>query len=240
MSVGSRDSYMSSTQAGQAMWAATFVAVVQPDFAAYGLTEAEFDAFKDLNIDLQAKWTAWNANPNHRTKAMRVAKDSAFSAMRAEAKYLVRKIQGTRTVTDEMKSDAGLTIYKTTLTPKPIPATAPVIGTTLKPNRVVALTLSESVGKKSKPSNVAGAVVFYAIGEEPPATVDGWTFSNVTTKSSVEIPFPTGPAQTVYITAFWTNSRDETGPSATPVRVDLPAGTALVGESGEDSLRLAA
>lgn len=233
-------SYMGRKQSEQAQWAATFYTVVNANTAGYGVTDDEMDAFKDLNLALQAAWTAWNANPDLRTKSMLIAKDTAFKAMRAEAKYLVRKIQGTRSVTDQMKSLAGLTVYKTTRTPRPIPATPPVIRATVKEGRVVAVTLSESIGKKSKPSTVAGSVVLFAVGEEPPASTDGWTFSSVTTKSSIEIPFPTGPAQTVWITAFWTNSRDDSGPSAVPVRVELPAGTALVTESGDDSVRLAA
>jgi len=39
--------------------------------------------------------------------------------MKAKATDLVRRIQGTATVTDTMKVMAGVTVYKTTRTPSP-------------------------------------------------------------------------------------------------------------------------
>ena len=62
-------------------------------------------------------------------------------------------------------------------------------------------------------------------GPTAPVENDEWKFAANTTRTTISIPFgPSATGDTVWITAFWSNSRDESGPAAAPVSVNLPAG----------------
>ena len=53
-------------------------------------------------------------------------------------------------------------------------------------------------------------------------------FVATTTDTTVQIAFPPSDnGDTVWITAMWVNAKSQTGPAATPVSVNLPAGGVL-------------
>jgi hypothetical protein len=57
----------------------------------------------------------------------------------------------------------------------------------------------------------------------------------------VTIPFqPSSVGDTVYLSAFWWNERGESGPAATPVAINLPAGGVVMTEADETPILKAA
>jgi len=219
-------------QVKQVQWSETLVAAVGPSVAAYGLGDAEFENFEGLNTTLQAAWSA-NNDPATRNRTTVSNKDMALKAMKAAATDLVRRIQGTKTVTDTMKLAAGLTVYKTTRTPSSVPSTSPFINATPK-GRSVIVELQRERSKRGKPTGVAGATVFTHVGPTAPQSIGDWKFASNITNTTIEIPFgPSATGDTVWITAFWSNARDESGPATVPISVNLSAGGALPKEVGE-------
>jgi len=97
--------------------------------------------------------------------------------------------------------------------------------------RCVTLELSdvESALPGEKPDGVAGATVLSYTGHAPPADLEEWTFECSTSRTTfnVQLGAATTPGDTVWLTAFWFNPREDGGPACEPVaacaEVDAPA-----------------
>ncbi|NBC11109.1 MAG: hypothetical protein GVY24_05150, partial [Planctomycetes bacterium] len=75
-----------------------------------------------------------------------------------------------------------------------------------------------------RPEGVAGATVFTHVGNEPPADTGAWQFATNTGSTVLNLNFEaSAQSDTVWLTAFWFNTRKESGPAATPISVNLPA-----------------
>jgi hypothetical protein len=221
-----RDSYMPDKQADQVLWSQTFVNVVGAAAAAYGVSATLMTAFETINTTLQTAWTA-AIEPSTRTKGVVAAKNDALKAMKAAAKNLVSIIQGTPTVTDQMKIDAGVKVRDTHRSPVPAPANAPIVKVKSTNGRTVTIELLQTASKRSKPAKVTGATVFTHTGPTAPIEKSQWEFFISTSKTTIEIPFGASETgDTVWITAFWHNSKDQSGPAAAPICVDLPRSAA--------------
>ena len=187
------------------------------------MSTAMFAAFQAVDATLQAAW-AVSSEDQTRTKGSVAATSNALAEMRAQARNLVSIIQGTPGVTDEMKIDAGLTVRKTTPTPRPSPTVAPYVEIVGTVGRTVTLRLGQSKARRGKPASAASATIFTHVGEAKPSEPGQWQYAKVTTLTSVELPFaPSETGGTVWITAFWTGTRGESGPNAQPISVELPA-----------------
>ena len=222
-----RNSYMPATQADQYAWAVRLNNVLDTKAAAYGVPAATAALFSVVVGHLVAAYAA-AGDPSTRTRGSVAAKNNAFAAMKAAAKGIVSIIQGTAGVTDQMKIDAGLTVRKTKPTPKPVPAAAPAITVTAVNGRTVTIQLRHGLSKRAKPANVASATILTSTGAAKPLSAGDFQFNQNTTLTTADVTFgPSETGDTVWITAFWSNNRGESGPAATPVSVSLPAGGAI-------------
>jgi hypothetical protein len=234
-----RSSYMPSKKADQVQWAQTIDNVVGPSYGAYGIAKELMDQFAASNTTLQAAWNI-SKEPATRTRGSIAATDNSLRAMKVAARGLVSIVQGTPGVTDQMKIDAGLTVRKTP-SKKPAPSESPIVTVTNVSGRTVTLKLRQDGERRAKPVNVQNALVFTYTGQAAPQDTNLWTFVMTTTDTTVQIPFPPSETgDTVWITAMWVNAKSETGPAATPVSVNLPAGGVLPAEAGERTVRRAA
>lgn len=225
---------MPSKKAAQVIWAATFVNVVGNRTDQYGVPKDLMSQFTTINASLQAAWTVAQ-EPSTRTRGTVAAADNLLKSMRAAAKNLVSIIQGTPSVSDQMKIDAGLTVRKTTPSKKPSPSTSPFIQVNSVDGRTVTIELRQSKSKRGRPTQVAGATVLTYTGTEVPQDPSEWRFATNTSKTTVSVPFgPSTTGDTVFITAFWIGTRGESGPAATPVSVNLPAGGVLPSEAASE------
>jgi hypothetical protein len=88
---------------------------------------------------------------------------------------------------------------------------------------------------RRKPRDVSGVNVFAFIGDEPPARITRWQFvKGMTRTRTVIILDPQAPPGTkVWLTAQWTNWREEPGPLCTPVFTHLNHEGAAVPGSAE-------
>jgi hypothetical protein len=236
-----RTSYMPQKKADQVQWAQTFVNVVGTKGSQYGVPADLLTQFTTINTSLQTAWTVAQ-EPATRTRGTVAAADNLLKSMRAAAKNLVSIIQGTPSVTDQMKIDAGLTVRKTTPSKKPSPSTSPFIQVNSVDGRTVTIELRQSKSKRGRPTQVAGATVLTYTGTDVPQDPSEWRFATNTSKTTVSIPFgPSTTGDTVFITAFWIGTRGESGPAATPVSVNLPAGGVLpTAEAKRSPMRKAA
>jgi len=223
----SSNGYMPPKQAEQVDWSQNFATAVSVDPQVWNLPASMTTDFVALNASLQSTWTA-ATEPSTRTKVTVQQLRDKLRSMKVMARKMVSTIQGAPGVSDEMLVQAGLTVRKTTRTPEGAPAQKPIVVVTLVDGRRVDVELRQDMEKRGKAPNASIAVIFTHIGETAPSGPDGWTFAMQTTKTKFTLPFPAGTAgQKAYITAFWSNSKGQSSPGATPVSVDLPAGGVL-------------
>ena len=232
-------SYMPRTQAAQVAWAANMASQISgsPD---YGVPEPLVTDFGTATGTLQAAYTV-ATEPSTRTKGTVSALHTALKAMRRIAGFVVKAVEANPNLTDQQRDDLGLRPRATPRKSIPEPKQSPFIKVKRVDGRTVHGELRQETSRRGKPADVAGATIFTHVGPTPP-TANDWTFAQSITKTSFELTFgPSETGDTVWISAFWQNAKDESGPTSPPTRVELPAGGALPQEADERSpMRIAA
>lgn len=208
---------------------ANFSALLSASPTTYGATAAQATAFAALDAALQSAYTT-AVSPTTRSPVNIEAKNLALQNMRASAINLAKIAYSTSTVSDAQLVALGL-LPRSSRTPIPAPATAPMIDVVSVGGNTVKLRLHAAGDptRRGKPDGVNGASVFSFIGAAPPDTEAQWTFEGVCSKTSVDIVFPAGtPAGSrVWFTAFWFNNRKQSGPAADPVGTNIPGNAAM-------------
>jgi hypothetical protein len=211
-------------------WSTNFSLKITAAPTDYGLVAAQATAYAALHSTFSAAYLAAN-DPSTRTPSSIVAKDTAKDALIANARSLARIVQATPTVTDEQKSDLGLTVRDVGPSPINPPADAPGMDIVSAVVRTVKIRLHDSANptRRGKPAGVAGASVFSYVGATPPAEIASWKFEGNTTRTVVDVEFAADVASgaTVWLCAFWYNPRAQSGPACAPVSTNLPGGAVM-------------
>ena len=142
MPVDLNKNFFDGTDAEIASGTQVFSGVINTDFALYGLTNAQATSYSILSGQYFAAWQA-ATNPATRTHGTVAAKNAAKIALKAAAKDLASIINGTPTVTDQMKIDVNLHVRDTSPTPIPAPETAPLIN-------VIQVDVPKELSSKAK------------------------------------------------------------------------------------------
>ncbi len=100
-----------------------------------------------------------------------------------------------------------------TRTPVPVPATFPVPNIEISTIRQLTLHFVDSAsGKKGRPYGIAGAVIRWAMLEQPPTSVEMLNNTLLDTKTPYMLTFTESERhKTVYFCLCWQNTRGETG-----------------------------
>jgi hypothetical protein len=207
-------------------WSLNFSTRITATPTAYGLVAADATAYATLHTSFATALAS--CDPDERNKIATAAKNTARLALKTSARLLAKRVEGTASVTDAQKLELGLNV-RAMPSPIPPPATAPIISITSVMGRTVKIKLkSADSADRGKPEGVHGAAVFTHVGPTAPATADDWEFQANTGRTSFTIVFPDTVANgaTVWFNAFWFNPRSESGPSAVPISVNLPGGSA--------------
>jgi hypothetical protein len=222
--------FLPSRDAELVTWSNNFKVKISAAPTTYGLTAAMATAYTTLHNNFVTAYNTAN-DPLTRSPVNVTAKDTAKAALIANARMLARTVQGTSTVTAAQKEDLGLNPRDNQPSPIPVPASAPDIDIISTNGNTVKIRLHEAgePTKRGKPAGVAGAAVFSHVGATAPTDEADWKFEGLTTKTALDITFPaaTAPGSKVWITAFWRNPRDQSGPAATPVTTNIPGGSAM-------------
>lgn len=159
--------YIPTKKADLRAWAVNFAARLTADEAGYGIEPADSAA-------INAVVTPWVAaydltqDPGTRTPAAIADADAKQAAMLVVVRPFAVTISANADVTDELKSEAGVTIRSTVRTPVSVPTALPLLA-------VVAATVgaakvrvnnSESPTSKKVPDGCAGIEVFAKFGAD--------------------------------------------------------------------------
>ena len=137
----------------------------------------------------------------------------------AYVRQVARAIQGTMTVTNQQRSDLGLTIRRTAAPAVPPPISAPAADVIAVVGRRLRVRLRDADStRRARPDGVSGALLWSHVGEAPPPDLSGWRAEGTVTKTTCEIVFDNDlpPGATVWVFAQWLNPTLQTGPASTP------------------------
>jgi hypothetical protein len=210
----------------------------------FGLTAADATAFHALVVAWDAAYSV-TKNRGTRSQSAVIVKDEKKFAMVTKLRELARIVQAYPGTTNEDRSLLGLTV-PSERQPQPAPAFAPKLNVVKVDRNLVSVQLRDAQNlSRVRPDFARAANVFSFVGETAPTTSEGWYFQGGTTKARFDVAFDASlPMGTkVWLTAFWKNERDQSGPACDPVAVVLLGGGALPGaeqQSDGEGLSIAA
>jgi hypothetical protein len=195
-----------------------------------GLTAAQVTAFHALVVDWDAAY-AVTGNRATRSQSAVIVKDEKKQLLVRNLRELARIVQAYPGTTNEQRNLLGLTVPGERQ-PQPAPGVVPKIDVIKVDRNVVSVQLRDSSNlSRLWPPFAKAANVFSFVGATPPTTAEGWFFQGGSTRSRFDIALdPSLPMGTkVYLTAFFKNERDMSGPACPPVAVTLLGGGTLPG-----------
>lgn len=222
-------SFLPSREADLVTWSLNFKTKITAAPTTYGLTAAQATTYGGLH---DAFVTAYNAatNDGSNSTANIVTKNLAKKALIANARLLAAIVQKSPGTTNTMRADLGLTV-KSGPSPRPVPPSAPDIDVLSVAGNTVRVRMHDPANptRRGKPFGVDGISVFTAVGAAAPTTEAGWTFQGSTSKTVIDVTFPsdTAAGAKVWFTAYYFNQKKQSGPAASPVSTNLAGGSAM-------------
>ena len=217
--------YLPARESELVTWTGEFLANIQAAPADYGLTAQDATNYATTRTNFV---TAYNAtqNPLTRTPPNFAAKSAAKKTLVNATRMLVDQAQAWPQMTNEKRRALKITERGKKPTPSPVPGTSPFVIVEKVDGRVVSLRFQGSKSNRARPKGVAGVSVFSFYGEQPPTEASGWTYENMTGRTTMDLALDrTTDAGTVWLCAFWFNSRKESGLASAAVSVNLAAAT---------------
>jgi hypothetical protein len=206
--------YLPSQDAELVAWLTNFVTYANANLAALGLVAGDMTP---ITTNQTAFNTAFNNNITAQNNARNAAaaKDLARTNLELVVRTLVRKIQGTPTVTNAQRQSLGISERGTARTPVEIPKTRPVltVDTSQRLQHTVAFADETTPTSKAKPDGVQGCEIWVFVGATPPADPKGYHFLAMDTKTPYVAHFEGADGgKTAHYMGRWVNTKGETGP----------------------------
>jgi hypothetical protein len=205
--------------------AAVFGAGIESGFASLGLTTGQQAAFNTLNTSLQAAWLA-STDPATRTTVTIGQRDELLAQTMKMAMDLAKIIYATPTVTDSQLNAIELA-SRPVRTPSHLIGEVPVLAVLKVQGRQCLIRVRGSA--RGKLPAAIGAVIFSAVGENPPAAVTDWTNEGPITKDTAIISFTeeeVAVGARVWFTAQWFNTKG-VGPGCPAVSAIINADASM-------------
>ncbi|MGI9013788.1 MAG: hypothetical protein ACR2GY_06000 [Phycisphaerales bacterium] len=222
---GSTD-FLPHTDSGLLSWSQNFLDRISSVSGPYGLSPAQITSYTDAHNAYNNALTAATQDVT-RTPVSIGVKNERRSELKELARELVAFIQGMPDTTNEDRLELQITVRDYEPTPVPVPDAAPIVIIENSSGTYVDIRLRDLAApdSRAKPSGVTGATIFSAFGATAPdlADVEAWTFRGNVTRTLTTLDFAgAASGTTVWITAFWYNSKGESGPPTQPVSVQIP------------------
>jgi hypothetical protein len=220
MSVPTKDSLL-------ATYAPNFSGIITLSPTTYNVTAGQATALGTATTNFTTAYAASSAEGT-RSKSLTTAKNSAKTALLSLLRPMYGAIQASATVTNTQKVNLGIALRRLP-TPVPAPSTAPVVSVVSVNGRTVKLRLRDAANphRVGRPVGVASATVLSYVGATPPPGIGAWRFEGNVSKTVIDVAFPdtVAPGALVWFVAFWSNRKDQPGPTCDPVSTYLQFGS---------------
>jgi hypothetical protein len=220
--------YIPSTNAAKLTFGQNMVALITPAPTSWGLTAGLVTQLTTYVTDYETKYQA-ATEPATKSRANTFAAKQARDVMVSYIRGLVGTIQGTVSVTPQMKYDLGITVRGAN-PPSPInpPDEAPVMEIQWVKNRLIGVKIHQADStRRGKPEGVQGCSVCMYAGPLPlPTEVTAWTTIGESSRTTfiAEVPSTIAAGTTVYLVSYWKSPRLMSGPASAAVSLVIGAG----------------
>jgi hypothetical protein len=220
-----RKSYFPSTDAKLCGWAAHLTAQLSADYAHFGLTLQQVE---DLSARAEAFRAAMLAAApvTERSQSLVARRNLAREAFKDAARRVVAIIRAQVNVGDDERVQLGLTIPSPRRRETSRPQQAPnVIVHAVQGHSVKLFLMDAETGARRKPQDVRSALIFLAVGEEPPEQGDAqWKLLACTGSANCRVMLPAHltPGTKVWFCVAWADSKSRIGPASTPIHTRVP------------------
>lgn len=208
--------YIPAREADLLNWSDNFNTIISTGYADYGLSAGQATAYDTLNTAFATAY-ALAINPSTRTPATVAAKDTEKSTLIATARQyaqIARKYPG---ITNELLSEAGLTVPDPIPSPIPTPTTKPVISLIQSNSLEQVIRYRDSVlsNPRSRPPGTIGMQVFVKVGATPPATTADCKYKGLYTRMPATVSFePADAGETAWYLCQWVTAKGLVGPTS--------------------------
>jgi hypothetical protein len=215
--------FLPETDGAMLAWSAHFLREIESDPQGFGLSQQAVDRYRQLHEAFAA--LLQQCLPELRYKVVVIEKNAARAALKQEARWLVKQIDGTVRLSDAQRTELGLNVPRAAARCA-VPADSPTVALEVPRGRLVGLHLRDAqAGRRGLPPGVKGALVFMWAGGMPDNDLAKWPLYTSTTKTNLQMDLThCEPGETVWVAVRWVNSRLEAGPASTPVSVRLGYG----------------
>ena len=211
-------------------WSNNFNALVQLNAVSYGLSIPQSMTLDGYHSIFVTAYQTAN-DPATRSPSAIIAKKTAMANLVSYIRQLARILQANPALTNQQKSDLGLTVRDADPTPINPPADAPMLDVVSVVGRMVKIRLHDAANptRRGRPDGVIGASVYSFVGATPPAELSAWAFVGNTSRTGHDVQFdaqvPAGAV--VWLCACWFNAKSQSGPACAPISTNLPGGGAV-------------
>ena len=206
-------------------WANSYVKDVKINFAALGLTQLQA-------TNLDNAFAAWESGYTGHSAALAAAdaalqiKLSTNTALKTIIREYTKIIQANPAITNSQKAALGITVYKATRTPSPVPTTRPIadVDNRQRFEHIIHFFNEGSHKSKAKPEGVRGCEIWCKVGGTAPLDSSELKFLATDTKTPYIARFEgTDAGKTVHYMLRWINTRSEVGPWSETISVTISA-----------------
>ncbi|MEM1010887.1 MAG: hypothetical protein AAGI46_01555 [Planctomycetota bacterium] len=187
------------------------------------------------------------ADPQFRSPPFVAAKRAAAENLRRIAGPIVSQLRRDVSLSDQLKLDLGIKPIDKTPTPAPTPSESPVLSLKAASSTEIGFTAASQSDetRRAKPAGVKSIAVATFVGDEPPTSMDQWNQAMLfgRTRGTITMSGIIEPTK-VWVTAWYVNTRNVTGPASVPTSVRLlGTGSPVPNQeqtSGEEPMKIAA
>ncbi|MDR1645482.1 MAG: hypothetical protein LBS05_06650 [Tannerellaceae bacterium] len=206
-----RPDYIPNKDRDLLSWTSNFFTKVEAGAQTWGIPAAEITALSSA-FSKFANFLSEAEGPE-RTPVVIEKKNMARDTLVGLIREMVRAHLNGANITNDVRLLLGLHLHDTERTPVPVPTDFPDMDIRPYATRRLDIHFHDKEGKKAKPYGVNGAVIIYAVLDEPTTNYDLLGRSALATRTPHSIEFPLDErGRTVYIAICWQNEKGQRGP----------------------------
>ena len=213
---------------------AVFNAGINAEPASLGLTSTQALAYSQVNALLQNAYQL-ASNPITNSRVAISEKNHAVKSMQRMAKNLSNIIRAQPGVSDAQLIALGL-LPRPVRTRRQAPVDPPTVWVLAVVGRRVTIRVCDtSAGSgRSKPPGMAGAEIYWHLGEQPADDALDYRYKCFTTRSKAELIFSNQIASgaTIWLSARWVSRSGKTSTPSQPISFTLQGGAITAESSG--------
>lgn len=220
--------YLPRTDEGLSTWAQNASAQISANPTSFGLTAGTASSLASLTTTYKDAVLAAR-DPLTRGSSSVFAKRQAKQALIDFIRPMVLTVQGTATVTPQMKHDLGITVRGENLpTPINAPQDAPAAEVAEMNGWMVKIKVrpAGSEGRSSRAPGAAMIHIYTYVGATPPGNVNDYKFEGASSRSVFEVLFDDDLAigTRVWVCCQWVTARGLTSPACAPIGLLIGGG----------------